>query len=63
MESKKQNIIDTVSDLVGSFVYYDRKEDEDLSPEDLASCVKSGEITIDEIVEQFRTELQNAFKD
>ncbi len=46
-----------VRDLVGSFMYYDRKEDEDLPVGYINEAVKSKEITIDEIVEEFRKSL------
>lgn len=58
----KEYILLSVSDLVTSFTYYDRKEDEDLSVDQLNNAVKSGEVTIDEIVEKFRDELNNVFK-
>lgn len=57
----KQLIIDTISDLCGNFLYYDRKEDEELSVEDLNNAVKSGEITIDEMVAEFRKHLEETF--
>jgi hypothetical protein len=55
--NKKQIILGTISDLCIDFLYYDRKEDENLSPEQLEEAIKSGVITIDEIVEQFRKRL------
>lgn len=58
----KQTILDTISDLCSDFLYYDRKEDEDLTMEQLNEAVKSGEITIDEMVAEFRKHLENTFK-
>lgn len=58
----KQTILDTISDLCSDFLYYDRKGDEDLTMEQLNEAVKSGEITIDEMVEEFRKHLENTFK-
>jgi len=58
----KQQILDTITDLCSNFLYYDRKEDEDLSAEDIKDAVKSGEITIDEMVEEFRKHLKNSLK-
>jgi hypothetical protein len=58
----KQTILDTISDLCSDFLYYDRKEDEDLTMEQLNEAVKSGEITIDEMVTEFRKHLENTFK-
>ncbi len=44
-------------------MYYDRKEDMDLSGEMLDKAIKDGEITIDEMVDKFRECLENSFKD
>lgn len=57
----KQLILGYIEDLVSDFVYYGRKEDEDLSMEQLNEAVKSGEITIDEMVEKFRQGLVATF--
>ena len=57
----KQLILGYIEDLVSDFVYYERKEDEDLSMEQLNEAVKSGEITIDEMVEKFRQGLVATF--
>ena len=56
-------ILDTISDLSTRFIYYDRKEDEKLSTKQLKEAVSSGEITIDEMVSEFRKHLENTFKD
>ena len=50
-------ILETVSDLVADFVYYDRKEDEALSEDALDEAIESGEITVDEIVAAIRAAL------
>ena len=57
----KQTILDTINDLCSSFLYYDRKEDEELSVEQLNLAVKNGDITIDEMVDEFRKHLENTF--
>lgn len=57
----KQKIIDIISDLCSDFLYYDRKEDEDLSMEQLNKAVADGEITIEEMVVEFRKHLENTF--
>lgn len=54
MTTSRQKILDTVSDLGSNFWFYDRKEDEDLSTDDIEEALESGEITLDEIVEAFR---------
>lgn len=55
----KENILNTIDDLCSDFLYYDRKEDEELSFDDIQEAVKSGEITIDEMVERFKNNLEN----
>lgn len=57
----KQIILDTIGDLCSDFVFYDRKEDEELSIEQLKEAVNSGEITIDEMVAEFRKNLEESF--
>ncbi len=50
--SRRQRILDTASGLVSKFMYYDRKEDEDLPRGAIQAAVKAGEITADEIVDR-----------
>ncbi|AZA82204.1 hypothetical protein C1637_09760 [Chryseobacterium lactis] len=57
----KEIILNTIDDLCSDFTYYDRKEDEQLSMEQLDETVKSGEITIDEMVERFRKNLEETY--
>lgn len=52
-------ILDAIHDLCQDFLYYDRKEDEDLSIEHLKLAVKNSEITIDEMVAEFKKHLEN----
>lgn len=58
----KKLILATISDLCSNFLYYDRKDDEDLTMEQLNEAVASGEITIDEMVDAFRRHLEGTFK-
>jgi len=53
----KKHIKNTISDLVSNFLYYDRKEDEDLPVGAIEKAVKSGEITKEEIISQFTEEI------
>ncbi len=55
----KQIILNTIEDLCSNFLYYDRKEDEELNAAQLNDAVKSGEITIDEMAAEFRKHLEN----
>ena len=57
----KENILNKISDLFSNFLYYDRKESE-LTFEDLNDAVIKKEITIDEMVAEFRKHLENTFK-
>lgn len=56
----KDEILNTVSDLVAKFMYYDRKEDENLRVGSIQKAIKEGRITVFEIVNKFRTELLDA---
>ena len=57
----KQTILDVISDLCSDFLYYDRKESEVLSANELNKAIESGEITIDEVVDEFRRNLEEYF--
>ena len=50
-------ILDTLDDLVGSFLYYDRKEDEELPKGAIENAIANKEISIDEIAEFFKARL------
>lgn len=50
----KDKIINAIDDLVADFLYYDRKEDDDLPNGAIESAIERGEITVDEIVDHFR---------
>ncbi len=54
MNKELQNTIDT---LVSKLLYYDRKEDEDLPPGEIELMLERGDVTVNEIVERFRSEL------
>jgi hypothetical protein len=53
----KQTIINTIDDCVSSFLYYDRKEDEDLPRGAIEEAIKSGDITYGEIIDRFKQKL------
>jgi hypothetical protein len=58
----KDKILGTVTDLVSSFLYYDRKEDEDLARGSIESAIKHNVITIDDIINKFSETLRNSLK-
>ncbi len=53
----KEIILGTVKDLVINFLYYDRKEDEDLARGDIEKAIENKDITVDEIVGCFKDSL------
>ena len=63
MEDMKRNILNTVNDLVSTFLYYDRKEDEDLRLGQIEEAIKNGEITENEIIEKFTAVLHEGLKE
>jgi hypothetical protein len=58
----KEKIINTVKDLCSDFLYYDRKEDDELSEDDLIQAVEDGTVTIEEMVAEFENELRNTLQ-
>lgn len=56
----KEQILNTIRDLCSNFLFYDRKEDENLTQDDLYQAVNNNEITIGEMVEEFRKNLENS---
>ena len=58
----KQIILNAVLDLVSSFLYYDRKEDEDLPCGEIEKAIKNQEISITEIEEYFSKKLREGLK-
>jgi len=49
----KEIIENTIEDLVSDFLYYDRKEDEELPKGEIEKAIKEGIITKEEIVNKF----------
>lgn len=56
-KTKKEILADTVADLVGQLLYYDRKEDEELPRGAIEAMIDKGVVTREEIVELFKVEL------
>lgn len=54
----KELILDSVSDLVLDWLYYLRKEDDELPVGAIEQAIEDGVITVDEILERFRLELE-----
>jgi hypothetical protein len=53
----KTVILDRVSDLVANFLYWDRRNDHELPRLVIENAVKNGDVTVDEIVNEFRRQL------
>jgi len=49
-KTRRQAVLDAASDLVASFLYYDRKEDEDLGVGEIEAAIIAEEISIEEII-------------
>lgn len=58
-ENMKITILHTVKDLVSNFLYYDRKEDEDLPRGAIEEAIKDGVITPAEICVAFQKALED----
>lgn len=58
--NKRALILAAVEDIVADFMYYDRKEDEELPAGVIEQAVKSGEVTTDVIVAVFRDNLERS---
>lgn len=50
-------ILGTIKDFISDFLWYDRKEDEELPRGTIEKAVKDGVVTKEEIVDVFREEL------
>lgn len=59
MKDVKARIIGCVEDLVGAFLYYDRREDEYLPRGVIEKAISDGDISVDEITAQFRKVLES----
>jgi len=55
----KQIIINTAKDCAAGFLYYDRKEDEDLPRGAIEQAIKDGVITKQEIIDAFMGEFED----
>lgn len=53
VSARRDTILATVADLVVDFVYYDRKDDDELPRGSIQEAIVGGEITETEIVEHF----------
>ena len=59
MREIKSRALKLIPDLVSSFLYYDRKEDEDLSVQEIESVLRTQGF-IEDCVKEFEISLMNA---
>lgn len=59
----RQDIKNTISDLVAGFLYYDRKEDEELPRGAIERAVNMNIISVEEMVDKFKDELIKGIKE
>ena len=57
-DTTKKTAIMTLTDLVSTFAHYGRKDDEELSSDDVRDLLASGELTITEIADVFEKTLR-----
>lgn len=63
MKNIKELILIHVSDLVKNFIYYNRKEDEELPVGEIEKAIQEGTITIEEITDAFTKSLKEEIED
>ncbi len=59
----RDRIFNTLDDVVSTFLYYDRKEDEYLPMEAIEKAIANKEISIDEIAAFFKAKLIQGLTD
>jgi len=61
MKTRRAHIIDSIEDLFTDWLYYDRKEDQDLPRGSIEEAVEAGEISKQEIANQFLAHIEENF--
>lgn len=57
----RELILASANDLARKFLYYDRKEDDELKIGDIQKAEENGEVTKEEIIEEFRKQLNESW--
>lgn len=60
-QQTEQWLDDTVNDLFMDFLYYDRKNDEQMSVEQLQELIKTGTISKEMMIEVFTKYIENNY--
>jgi len=58
----RDQVFNTIKDLVSDFLYYDRKEDDLLPVGRIEELVKTQQLSVDDIVNKFREQLEKRIK-
>jgi len=61
VETKKELLFANTKDLVSKLMYYDRKNDEELSYRDVDYLMDNGIVTTEEIIKAFADELTRSY--
>jgi len=61
-EVLKTSVKNIISDMVADFLYYDRKEDDQIGVGDIDKLTRTGKMTVDEMTNVFRNELEKGLK-
>ncbi len=62
-KTRRERIINILTDNISTMLYYDRKEDEDLPRGGIEEAIKAGEITVDEMIKIWSAELIDGLGD
>lgn len=58
---RRRALMATIQDLIGGFLYYDRKEDDTLPLGMIEHMIEFGEVTQGEIIKEFTNQINKAF--
>ena len=58
-QEQRDLIAGRVEATVSNFLYYDRKDDEELGTDDLEEAIHEGVLSVEDIVEFFKAELEH----
>lgn len=59
----KDTVFSVLDDLVANFLLYDREEDEDLPKGDIEKLIENESLTVDDLVERFRDQMEEHLED
>jgi len=61
--SKKELFLGIVQDTVTNLLYYDRKDDEQLSCNDISTLIDNGEVSLKELIDAFKKKIIQNYPD